>query len=94
MRKRINWKDHIEKQKKSGQSVPDYCRSHGLSQTYFYATRKKLKVKPDFKELVILPDAGEMLSLKVTDCSDGRIRFEGHTTDPSFVHRLFPGRGR
>ena len=40
-RKRINWKDHIEKQQKSGQSVPDYCRSHGLSQTYFMTVLSK-----------------------------------------------------
>jgi hypothetical protein len=41
-RSRIDWPDHIEKQRRSGIPVKEYCKRAGFSIWSFYANRKRL----------------------------------------------------
>jgi hypothetical protein len=42
IRNQEQWQSIIEDQQSSGLTIIDYCRQHKLSQTSFYAHRKKL----------------------------------------------------
>ena len=51
------WAAHISAQKKSGQSIPEYCKSHDLKlPTFRYHSKPIRAPKPSFKEIPIRPE--------------------------------------
>lgn len=69
-RKQAEIEQLVEAQRKSGQTVPDFCREHGLSEANFYVWRQRVGRKERFVRV----ENGERVSLEL---SSGRtIRFE------------------
>lgn len=59
--KKEEWKKHIEAQEKSGKSISEYCREHGLSLSAFgyqRSTQRERFVQVGGKELIeiVLPE--------------------------------------
>ena len=58
---RRDWPALVQAQATSGQSVREFCQSHGLSTTYFYARRREFTPttssvpRRDVNEFVALP---------------------------------------
>ena len=38
------WRDLIERQRRTGQSIAAFCRAHGVSQPSFFSWRKRLRL--------------------------------------------------
>jgi len=55
MARRVNqalqeaWRQRIERQRRSGRTIADFCRSEGISQASFHAWRRKLRGAPSGK---------------------------------------------
>ena len=40
------WRGHLERQRRSGLSIVEYCRQEGIGVSTFYAWKRRLKVRP------------------------------------------------
>jgi transposase-like protein len=41
------WRELIDRQRRSGQSIAAFCRTHGISQPSFFSWRKRLRLYSD-----------------------------------------------
>lgn len=60
--RRRDWPALVQAQATSGQSVREFCQSHGLSTTYFYARRRELTRSPSS---VTYRDANDFVALPI-----------------------------
>lgn len=55
------WAERIAEQQRSGLSISEYCRQHGIQSTYFFGWRKRLREPPaaQFVEIRCAPTVAQ-----------------------------------